>query len=92
MNKYMSLLGHRAKDKVTDFEGVVTTVAFDLYGCIQVVLVPAADKDGKMGEGNWFDAKRIELTSTSPVMEAPDFETLAAGKEKGPAAKPARRF
>lgn len=88
MNEYMNLLGLKAKDRISGFNGVVTTVAFDLYGCVQVIITPEVDKEGKPSDGIWFDAKRLEVTSERPVMTPPTFDTLPAGKEKGPAAKP----
>ena len=81
------LLGCNVTDKVTGFEGVVTSIAYDLYGCIQAVVVPEA-KDGKVSDGSWFDVNRLRLCSTG-VMECPDFDaSYPAGK--GPAHKPAR--
>ena len=52
--KPMELLGFRAEDRVTGFKGVVTSVSFDLYGCIQVALNPGMNKDGKLEDGHWF--------------------------------------
>lgn len=52
-------LGVKAKDKVTGFEGVVTGHCHYLYGCNQYSLVPPVDKDGKLGEAQWFDEGRV---------------------------------
>ena len=87
--KYLDLLGYQVTDCVTGFKGVVTTVSYDLYGCIQVVVHPHVDeKTGKQEDGRWFDAKRLSKTSTHPVMPLPVFEDAMA--EAGPAEKPAR--
>ena len=59
IKEHLKVLGFSAKDKVTGFEGVVSTVSFDLYGCIQVVLTPPV-KDGRMMEGSWFDITRLQ--------------------------------
>jgi hypothetical protein len=91
MKEYMDLLGLKATDVVTGFKGVVTSVCFDLYGCVQVALNPGAGEDGKLGDGHWFDAKRIKVTSTKPVMVPTPYASLKAGDEKGPEAKPAAR-
>lgn len=32
--KHIDLLGLKAEDKVTGFKGVITTLSFDLYGCV----------------------------------------------------------
>lgn len=87
--KHMNLLGLTARDKVTGFEGVVSTVSFDLYGCIQAVLVPPLDKEGKKQDGCWFDVSRLTVVNDTPVMEVPDFtEGPVAEGRKGPAEKP----
>lgn len=88
-------LGRRAKDKVTGFEGVVDSVCFDLYGCIQLSVKPTTpDKDGKVREGYWFDVHRVEILEAAPVMPVPQFD--ARGKDPstfdhGPAEKPTSR-
>jgi hypothetical protein len=69
----MKLLGHRVKDTVTGLEGVVTSITFDLYGCVQAIVHPGLDKDGKPRETLWFDVARLARISTHPVMDPPDF-------------------
>ena len=88
MNDYIKLLGFKGKDKITGFSGVITSISFDLYGCVQLVIQPGLDKDGKQKEGHWFDAKRVEVTSTKPVMKNPFVPLIKAGKERGAAEKP----
>lgn len=83
----LDLLGFVAQDKVTGCEGVVTSISFDLYGCIQAVLSPKADKDGKRPDSAWFDVCRL-VKKEGPVMEAPDFDI---GIDKGPETKPIPR-
>jgi len=87
--EHFDLLGFEAKDKVTGYSGVITTLSFDLYGCVQVVITPKIDKDGKIPDGRWFDVSRLQLTGTEPVMERPDFVAgyVATGK-KGASDKP----
>ena len=84
----LDLLGFRAKDKITGFIGVVTSVSFDLYGCVQVVLSPPLDKDGKKAESFWFDATRLEILEPERVMDPPARWSIASDP-KGPAEKPA---
>lgn len=92
LNKHLSKLGKRARDVVTGQTGVIVSVSFDLYGCIQVVLNPGIDKDGKHREQGWYDIARMEITDEKPVMQQPAFEwtkdDISSGK-KGPAEKPA---
>ena len=35
VQSHLSLLGFRALDIVSGFEGTVTSVSFELYGCVQ---------------------------------------------------------
>ncbi len=86
---HIEMLGLKAKDAVTGFEGVITTMSFDLYGCVQAVLTPPVDDDGKTRDGKWFDVTRLKVTDKEPVMQLPNFEAgyVADGK-KGCAEKP----
>jgi hypothetical protein len=89
VNKHLELLGREVRDRVTNFEGVVISVSFDLYGCIQAVVTPKA-QDGEIKDGRWFDVTRLEVTNPTPVMALPDFSAGYVAKGlKGPAEKPA---
>ncbi len=89
VQKHLSLLGMPCQDRVTGMEGVITSVSFDLYGCIQAIVHPGMDKEGSLKDTLWFDIARLEITAENPVMNIPDFECgyVAEGK-KGPAEKP----
>jgi hypothetical protein len=87
---HLGMLGFRVKDRVTGAEGIVTSVSFDLYGCVQAIVNPGLDKDGKQRDQFWFDIARLETTSDGPVMAVPDFiEGAMAEGRHGPAEKPA---
>lgn len=74
IKKHLDLMGHLVKDKVSDFKGVVISIAFDLYGCIQADVRPRElDKDGKLQQGFWMDVSRLEVLSNKPLMDQPDF-------------------
>lgn len=90
VKKHLDLLGLFVKDRVTGFEGVVSSVCFDLYGCIQAFVSPGVDKDGKKQDGHWFDVNRLKVESEKPIMDRPDFDygPIAEGRH-GPADKPA---
>lgn len=92
IKKHVKLLGFRASDKVTGMRGVITTVSFDLFGCVQVVVTPPVDDKGASVEGCWFDISRLTIESAEPVMAVPNFETgpVAEGLQ-GAAPKPAGR-
>lgn len=85
IKNHMAKLGFKARDRVTGFQGVVTTVSFDLYGCVQVILNPGLDKDGKPQDLGWYDIKRLEILSEAPVMEVPDFAKPEIGASEKPA-------
>lgn len=57
----MNLLGKRAKDKITGFEGTVTGKATYLYGCNQYCLVPTVGEKGEIRSSEWFDEGRLEV-------------------------------
>ncbi len=92
INETINYLGRFGRDKVTGFQGVVSSVCFDLFGCIQVVLVPEADKDGKLSDGHWFDIHRIVLGGQERIMDVPDFSPKEARQpetyQHGAAEKP----
>jgi hypothetical protein len=90
VKQHLDKLGLRVKDKVTGYTGVVTSVAFDLYGCIVALVNPGTDETGKIKDSQWFDINRLEVLDPEPVMERPnfDFGPVAEGK-KGAAEKPA---
>lgn len=56
-------LGKQAKDKITNFEGIIIAKCEYLFGCNQWGLAPQVfDKEkGKPGETQWFDEGRIEI-------------------------------
>ena len=88
IRKHFEMLGRIGTDKVSGFKGVVSSISHDLYGCVQVILAPRVDKDGKKPDAHWFDVSRIELEG-EPVMERPNWELgpVAEGRH-GPSEKP----
>jgi hypothetical protein len=78
IDKTVHLLGHRATDKITGFAGVISSVCFDLYGCVQCALTPPIDKDGKIKDGHWFDVSRLTVSRDARAMPCPDFAGRAA--------------
>lgn len=84
IRQHLSLLGHKATDCVTGVEGIVDSICFDLYGCVQASLNVGVDKDGKRKEGFWFDIKRLKVVSTKPVMKVPDFDQPEIGAADKP--------
>lgn len=91
MNEYVDFLGWKAKDRITGFAGVVTTVSFDLYGCVQCVLTPPVNEKGETPDGRWFDSNRLVLDrDAGRVMSLPaHFSGPTMRNDHGPADKPA---
>ena len=87
MKEELKILGYRCKERVTGFKGVATSISFDLYGCIQVLLSPGLSEDGTLGKSIWFDYSRLKIISKKPVMEAPNFGDI---EDKGPESKPVK--
>lgn len=84
----LDYLGYKATDKVTGFSGVVTSVCFDLYGCVQAIITPPAVDGKDLQTGSWFDINRLAL-SGERVMPVPDFGDIAPENyQKGAAHKP----
>jgi len=91
VKKHLKMLGFKVVDKVTKLEGVVDTISFDLYGCVQAGINPGLDKEGEQKNCRWFDVSRLTIKGSKPVMDVPDFDSgkTAEGK-KGPAEKAQR--
>lgn len=88
-----NFLGMEVRDRVTGYTGIVTSICFDLYGCIQGLVHPGLDADGKNKDLCWFDIGRLEVIGDLPVMEQPDFISGSAlvrvqTARKGPEMKP----
>lgn len=91
MREYFKLFGFPVRDVVTGFVGIVESISFDLYGCVQAIVKPPVNEKGETQAGQWFDLKRLVATAKSPVIPVPDFfETVTAGKEIGGIEKPAQ--
>ncbi len=87
--KHLALLGLRVRDRVSGIDGVVTSVCFDLYGCIQAAVHRGLDKDGRLHDMQWYDIARLLPLTTVPVMEQPNFVSgQVAEGGKGPAERP----
>lgn len=94
LSNYVQLLGTVQVDRVTGFEGMVSHVGFDAYGCVQIILTPTTmGKDGELPKGQWFDVNRLAPNgSPRRLMEVPQlFAQLPEEPRQfahGPADKP----
>lgn len=91
----LNMLGMEAVDQVTQNAGVVVSVSFDLYGCIQAALKPKGhNKDMMAFNGAWLDAHRLKMTSDTPITTIPTLKMMPEqdqdnqGTQKGPAELP----
>lgn len=64
-------LGKKGRDKITGFEGIITTVAEHLYGCKQIALTPPA-KENVTQDICWFDEDRVEIVETNARLKDTD--------------------
>jgi len=84
IEKHLDLLGLEVEDKTTEFKGIVISICFDLYGCIQADVRPKKlDKDGKTCSGYWLDINRLKIVNKKPVMKRPNYEygNIAEGNQ-----------
>lgn len=90
--KHIELLGYKAKDKVTGFAGVIDSMCFDLYGCIQASLKPPMNDKGEIPQGYWVDVTRLEVNTKKRIVELPNFyEGYVANGKKGATDKPQQK-
>jgi hypothetical protein len=88
VKEHLDLLGLKVEDKVTGFNGTVTYVCFDLYGCVQALINPGMDENKLLRDSTWFDTNRIKVLDKTPVMERPNLQWNESIDEKGPEKKP----
>lgn len=79
-------LGNTAKDKITDFTGVITGLVYYISGCNQALVVPKVKADGEGGDGRWFDLQRLDVVADVPKL------VLENGDTPGADATPTRRY
>jgi len=85
-------LGYRARDRVTGFKGTITSMSFDLYGCVQAAItadIVIEEKTGKQefGASHWFDCNRLELQTDERIIPLPEFPFVAPSRNEPSAAK-----
>lgn len=68
-------LGDMAKDKVTNFTGIVVAVSYEIDGTIFIGLQPRELDNGKPAEALDFDIERVEVTEAG-MAKTHDTETV----------------
>lgn len=62
--------GDTVRDKVTNFEGVVTAQTNNYIGCVQYCVEARVDKPGAESKAYWLDEARLErLPTPKPSIE-----------------------
>lgn len=77
------LLGKKAKDKITGFEGIIIGKCEYLFGCNQYGIAPPA-KDGETKSVCWFDEGRIEIIDEGVEPEAVQAEKNGGDSSDAP--------
>lgn len=68
-------LGSKVRDVINGFEGIAAAHCEHITGCIQYVVSPPVDKDGKRIDGVWVDEMRLEVTAP-PIIPAGRSEAM----------------
>ena len=76
-------MGVRVKSRVTGFMGIVAGRTEYLNGCIQWLVKPPVDKDGKEPDGIWIDIGSLEVVDQGIAVVQPE-ETPGGPQESPP--------
>lgn len=63
----MAGLSDKVRCKVSGFEGIITGRTEYLNGCIQLLVNPRCDKDGKPVDGVWIDEQQLEVLEYNAI-------------------------
>jgi hypothetical protein len=74
-------LGDKVRDRVTGFEGIVTSRTVYLNGCIQYGVKPCKCVNGKPIDAEWIDEKQLILVKLGVV---PVAQELTGGPQEHP--------
>lgn len=61
-------LGTKVEHKVTGFKGITTGRVQYLNGCVQYLVCPKVDKDGKHVDGLWVDQEYLDIIEEKAVV------------------------
>ena len=76
-------LGTTVRDKITGLEGITTGRCEYISGCVQLLVQPMIDRDGKYVENRWFDEDRLAVLDRPKVtlaIENAGFDTPAPSR------------
>ena len=55
-------LGHKVRDKITGFEGIVIAKCEYINGCIQFEVKPIIWENNKVDQSQWIDIQQLEIS------------------------------
>lgn len=67
----IELLGKKVVDKMSGAKGVITSISFDLSGCIQGTITSQSGKTPELSF--WYDIKQFKVISKIPIVEPPNY-------------------
>ncbi len=94
--RHISSLGYRVVDNVTGFKGVITSISFELYGCIQAIVTSdtgSSDDGSCKSTSKWFDVSRLTIVDEIMInVPIPNFDRgyIANGLKGASHDKPGR--
>ena len=59
------MLGHKVKDRITGFTGIVIGRVEYLTGCNQVLVAAPVGADGALKDSHWIDEQRVVVDEYS---------------------------
>ena len=66
--QYNLSMGDKARDTISEFEGIIIAITHWIYGCDRVTIQPQGlDKDGKVRQPETFDALQVVKVQTAAV-------------------------
>lgn len=92
VEQILASMGLPATDKITGFKGVLISISFDVFGCIQGCLKPPVSKEGQDEKGGWFDINRLDFEKPkNRKMDCANFEKIYSDFEPPKQEKPLSR-
>lgn len=77
-------MGVEVKDRVTGLRGIITGKTEYINGCIQWLVKPPVDKDGKLVDGCWIDTIQLEVVGQGIAEPEIDHTTKDHIQANGP--------
>lgn len=76
-------MGVEVKDRVTGLRGIITGKTEYINGCVQWLVKPPVDKDGKLVDGCWIDTVQLEVVGQG-ISKPENTEDVAKEGPGGP--------